>query len=144
MLVGIRDGKAVAVRGNADHAVNRGKLCPKGLSEHRTIAAEGRATHPLLFLSAAEKPAGDREWNTLVPKGAAPNYISQQVIQWANRTPDDPHRTCPRCTSTVADFADASGGCQSCRNDVFHFDGAFRMGPYDGRLRDAILHCSEH
>jgi len=25
-----------------------------------------------------------------VPKGAAPNYIAQQVIQWANRTPDDP------------------------------------------------------
>jgi hypothetical protein len=22
--------------------------------------------------------------------GAAPNYISQQVLQWANRSPDDP------------------------------------------------------
>ncbi len=32
MLVGIRDNKAVAVRGNPDHPVNRGKLCPKGLT----------------------------------------------------------------------------------------------------------------
>ena len=32
MLVGTKDGKAVAVRGNPDHPVNLGKLCPKGLS----------------------------------------------------------------------------------------------------------------
>jgi anaerobic selenocysteine-containing dehydrogenase len=28
--------------------VNRGKLCPKGLSEHHTISAEGRAQYPML------------------------------------------------------------------------------------------------
>jgi ComF family protein len=51
----------------------------------------------------------------------------------------DPHRTCPRCTSTVAEFADVSAGCPRCRRDTFHFDGALRMGPYEGRLRDAVL-----
>ena len=48
MLVGVKDGRAVAVRGNQLHAVNRGKLCPKGLSEHHTLDAPGRARHPLL------------------------------------------------------------------------------------------------
>ncbi len=48
MLVGIKDGKAVATRGNPDHPVNRGKLCPKGLSEHHILTAPGRATTPLL------------------------------------------------------------------------------------------------
>ncbi len=48
MEVGVKDGKAVAVRGNEDHPVNRGKLCPKGLSEHHTLAAPGRAKQPLL------------------------------------------------------------------------------------------------
>ncbi len=48
MLVGIKEGKAVAVRGNPAHPVNRGKLCPKGLSEHHTLDAPGRATQPLL------------------------------------------------------------------------------------------------
>ncbi|HEY7072544.1 MAG TPA: nitrate reductase [Acidimicrobiales bacterium] len=46
MLVGVRDGKAVSVTGDPDHPVNRGRLCPKGLSEHHTLAAPGRLTHP--------------------------------------------------------------------------------------------------
>ncbi len=48
MLVGIKDGKAVSVRGNPDHPVNLGKLCPKGLSEHHILDAPGRAKQPLL------------------------------------------------------------------------------------------------
>src|SRR5579884_2481299 len=48
MLVGIRRDKAVVVRGNPDHPVNSGKLCPKGLSEHHILTASGRATKPLL------------------------------------------------------------------------------------------------
>ncbi|MGH9256784.1 MAG: molybdopterin-dependent oxidoreductase, partial [Vicinamibacterales bacterium] len=48
MFIGIKDGRAVSVRGNPDHPVNRGMLCPKGLSEHHTIATENRARYPLL------------------------------------------------------------------------------------------------
>jgi len=48
MFIGVRDGRAVAVRGNPDHPVSRGMLCPKGLAEHHTIAADNRARHPLL------------------------------------------------------------------------------------------------
>ncbi len=48
MFVGVKDGTAVSVRGNPDHPVNRGKLCPKGLAEHHTIAASDRAQYPLL------------------------------------------------------------------------------------------------
>ena len=48
MQLGVRDGKAVSVRGNPDHPVNRGKLCPKGLAEHYAIAADGRALYPLM------------------------------------------------------------------------------------------------
>ncbi len=48
MFIGVRNGRAVSVRGNPDHPVNRGMLCPKGLSEHHTIAAENRAVQPLL------------------------------------------------------------------------------------------------
>jgi len=48
MLIGTRDGRAVAARGNPDHPVNRGKLCPKGLSEHHTLSAPGRALYPML------------------------------------------------------------------------------------------------
>ena len=48
MFIGVKDGHAVSVRGNPDHPVNLGKLCPKGLSEHYTLQAENRAKYPLL------------------------------------------------------------------------------------------------
>ncbi len=46
--IGVKDGRAVASRPHDLHPVNRGKLCPKGLSEHYTIHAENRAKYPLL------------------------------------------------------------------------------------------------
>jgi anaerobic selenocysteine-containing dehydrogenase len=48
MFIGVKDGRAVSVRGNPDHPVNSGKLCPKGLSEHYTLQASNRARYPLL------------------------------------------------------------------------------------------------
>ncbi len=46
--IGVKEGKAVACRPSASHPVNRGKLCPKGLSEHYILDAENRAKYPLL------------------------------------------------------------------------------------------------
>lgn len=56
MLIGVRDGKAVTVRGDEDHPVNRGKLCPKGLTEHHILDAPGRARTPLLRKNGALVP----------------------------------------------------------------------------------------
>jgi assimilatory nitrate reductase catalytic subunit len=61
MLVGTRGDKAVAVRGNPDHPVNRGKLCPKGLSEHHTLSAPGRAKEPLLRKNGVLTPVSWEE-----------------------------------------------------------------------------------
>ncbi len=46
--IGVRDGRAVATRPHESHPVNRGKLCPKGLSEHHTLDTETRAMYPML------------------------------------------------------------------------------------------------
>jgi assimilatory nitrate reductase catalytic subunit len=48
MELGVNKGKVVSVRGDPNHPVNLGKLCPKGLSEHYTLDAEDRAKYPLL------------------------------------------------------------------------------------------------
>lgn len=48
MEIGVKDGRAVAVKGDAAHPVNTGMLCPKGLSEHLTLDSENRAKYPLL------------------------------------------------------------------------------------------------
>lgn len=47
MFIGVKDGKAVSVRGNPNHPVNEGRLCPKGLAEHYAITAPNRAKWPL-------------------------------------------------------------------------------------------------
>jgi anaerobic selenocysteine-containing dehydrogenase len=48
MQLGVRNGKVVSVRGDPDHPVNTGKLCPKGLAEHYALDAKDRARYPLL------------------------------------------------------------------------------------------------
>jgi assimilatory nitrate reductase catalytic subunit len=69
MLVGTRDGKAVAVRGNPDHPVNLGKLCPKGLSEHHTLQTKDRALRPLLKKNGKfEAISWDSALDTMVEK----------------------------------------------------------------------------
>ena len=47
--------------------------------------------------------------------------------------------TCPRCCSTVGPHVDATDGCPRCRGNRYRFDGAVRLGVYDGRLRQAVL-----
>ena len=64
MLVGTRAGRPVAVRGNPDHPVNRGKLCPKGLTEHQTLSAPGRATRPMLRKGGRGTPLEPVSWDT--------------------------------------------------------------------------------
>jgi len=48
MFIGEKKGKPVSVRGNPNHPVNQGRLCPKGLAEHYAITAPNRAKYPLL------------------------------------------------------------------------------------------------
>jgi assimilatory nitrate reductase catalytic subunit len=54
--IGVRNGRAVSVRGDTDHPVNQGLLCPKGLSEHESIHARGRARTPLLRRDGRLRP----------------------------------------------------------------------------------------
>ena len=69
MLIGVKDGKAVAARGNPDHPVNRGKLCPKGLSEHHVLDAPGRATQPLLRKNGKLEPVSwDEALETMIER----------------------------------------------------------------------------
>ena len=72
MLIGTKDGKAVAARGDPDHPVNRGKLCPKGLSEHHILEAPGRATTPMLRKDGVLTPVSwDEALDTMVARISA-------------------------------------------------------------------------
>ena len=82
MQLGIREGNVVSVRGNPDHPVNRGKLCPKGLAEHYAIAADGRALYPLLRKeSALARISWDEALSTMAQRFSSiqKKYGSQSV-----------------------------------------------------------------
>lgn len=55
----------------------------------------------------------------------------------------DTAATCPRCASTVGPFADVSQGCLKCRHISFAFDGVFRLGRYEGQLREVVLRLKQ-
>jgi ComF family protein len=55
------------------------------------------------------------------------------------RLTNDPHTICPRCASTIGPFTFTSGRCSRCSPHTFHFEAAFRLGPYEGLLREVIL-----
>ncbi|EDZ61230.1 nitrate reductase [Sulfurimonas gotlandica GD1] len=48
LYIGVKDGRAVYTKGNPKHFVNKGTLCPKGLSEHQLINSPERVTTPLI------------------------------------------------------------------------------------------------
>jgi ComF family protein len=52
---------------------------------------------------------------------------------------NEPHHTCPRCCATIGPHTNLERDCPSCRGESYHFESAFRLGPYEGKLRDAIL-----
>lgn len=69
MYIGVKEGKAVSVRGDPKHPVNEGVLCPKGLSEHHQINVKGRARKPLLRMNGKLKRVPwDVALDTLVGK----------------------------------------------------------------------------
>ncbi|MCS6863776.1 MAG: ComF family protein [Gemmataceae bacterium] len=51
----------------------------------------------------------------------------------------DGHESCPRCGQTIGPHTLVDGGCPHCRAVSFPFERVFRLGPYTGRLREAIL-----
>jgi len=52
--------------------------------------------------------------------------------------------SCPRCAGTIGPFVFTGDGCAQCRDESFAFDTVFRLGPYDGVLRDAVLRLKQH
>jgi ComF family protein len=71
--------------------------------------------------------------------GPAPSQIPLVCDTCTRTLTDDPHPTCPRCSSTVGPHTALEQGCPACRDASFAFDRAIRMGPYEGRLREAVL-----
>lgn len=51
---------------------------------------------------------------------------------------------CWRCGFTIGPHEDVKDGCFRCRQEVFHFDRVYRLGVYEGLLREVILRMKSH
>jgi competence protein ComFC len=55
----------------------------------------------------------------------------------------DPLPSCPRCGATVGPHVPLEEGCFHCKGESFAFRGVFRVGVYEGRLRETILRLKQ-
>jgi anaerobic selenocysteine-containing dehydrogenase len=78
MFIGVKDGRAVSVRGNPDHPVNSGTLCPKGLSEHEMLQASTRALYPAMRkpLDGSRRPGSDRRRGRALTRTTWPEALA--------------------------------------------------------------------
>lgn len=152
MLVGIRKGKAVAVRGNPEHPVNSGKLCPKGLSEHHILTAPGRARYPLLRKDGAmARISWDEALSTMVRRVRSVQekygpgafavistgqlvteefYTLGKLVQLGFRTPNYDGNTTLCMASAVSGYklSFGSDGPPGAYADLEHADVIFLIG----------------
>jgi ComF family protein len=47
--------------------------------------------------------------------------------------------SCFRCGNTIGPHVNTSEGCSDCRSHSLAFQSVYRLGVYEGRLRDAVL-----
>lgn len=48
VMLGVKDGKPYAIRGDKENTINKGLLCVKGFYLHKVITADNRLLHPLV------------------------------------------------------------------------------------------------
>lgn len=68
VMLGTRDGQAVAIKGDKENPVNHGLLCVKGFYLHKVVHAKNRLLHPLVRKNGKLEPATWDEAMGLVAK----------------------------------------------------------------------------
>ena len=107
MLVGIKDGSAVAARGNPDHPVNRGKLCPKGLSEHYAIST--RRAAPLTRCYARNGTLEPVSWDEALRHHGRANCFESSNATDARRLASSAPANClPRSSTRWASWCNSA------------------------------------
>ncbi|QJW99720.1 ComF family protein [Frigoriglobus tundricola] len=75
-----------------------------------------------------------------LPEGGAQEPFRHGLCSECYRSvTHDPYPACPRCAQTTGPHADTAHGCAECRGFPFGFDRVIRLGPYAGKLREAVL-----
>ena len=60
LYIGVKDGRPVRTKGDPDHFVSKGTLCPKGLTEHEMVTSSNRIPTPMIRKNNKLEPV---EWD---------------------------------------------------------------------------------
>ncbi|HIP11759.1 MAG TPA: nitrate reductase [Arcobacter sp.] len=60
LYIGVKDGRPVRTKGDPEHFVSKGTLCPKGLTEHEMVTSENRVSTPMIRKNNILEPV---EWD---------------------------------------------------------------------------------
>ena len=74
-----------------------------------------------------------------IPKSASDHFRHGLCRNCLDAVTSDPHASCLRCGLTVGPHVDTVEGCSGCRSYSLAFQSVYRLGAYEGRLRDAVL-----
>lgn len=117
---------------SAGTASGRGAFVwPPGGSDERTRADDATAV-----AARGERSAWgwiERDW-----LGVRAVSLRDRAVE-AGWSPDGTGAYCPRCATSVGQFEADAAGCSVCREKRLAWNGAFRVGPYEGVLRDAVM-----
>jgi ComF family protein len=73
------------------------------------------------------------------PQGERADFRHGLCKECYSAVTQDPCAACPYCAATIGPHTDTREGCAVCRNVSLGFSAAVRLGPYEGRLRDAVI-----
>ncbi|HHT9117399.1 MAG TPA: molybdopterin oxidoreductase family protein [Candidatus Hypogeohydataceae bacterium YC38] len=150
MLIGVKDGKAVAVKGDEKYPVNKGKLCIKGIYEHKIIDTKDRLTMPLHRYKKEESLRED-SWDEVMKhfveklNGYRPDqiavlctgqlvteefYLLGKLVRTGIKTPHYDANTTLCMASAVVGYAQSFGsdGPPGCYEDFEHAEVIMSIG----------------
>jgi ComF family protein len=73
------------------------------------------------------------------PEGETTPFRHGLCIECHRLVTNDPLAACPWCAQSVGPHTDTTHGCAECSGIALGFERAFRLGLYDGKIRDAVL-----
>lgn len=147
LILRTKEGRAIKVEGNPDHPVNRGKICPRGLTAVQGLYNPDRIKGPLKQ-NRGKSPAESLTWDTAIPLvaaalkeapdsvafllGAAPHHLADFVGELAAGMGGSP--------AQVAYSAyDWLNGAATLREATYQVFGSYQMPYFDLSGADVVL-----
>lgn len=147
LILRTKEGRAIKAEGNPDHPVNRGKICPRGLTAVQGLYNPDRVKGPLKQ-NRGKSPAESLTWETAIPLvasalqespdsvafllGPAPHHLADFIGELAVSLGGAP-------APVVYSAYDWLDGVATLREATYQVFGSYQMPYFDLSRADVVL-----